>query len=118
MPVAPLPLRFQDFQRKQILTTLITSLTVSFSSDDHQVNFIPIAREVFAQTNHHLRLRDIKFTLKGEAYVSKISTEVVVSKIDEALNLYGTLHPKVGYFFHLALQESDVLKQFIYYFLT
>lgn len=64
-------------------------------------------------------MRDIKFTLKGEAYVSqKISTEEVVSKIDEALSLYGTLHPKVGYFFHLALQESDVLKQFIYYFLV
>jgi hypothetical protein len=101
------------------LSTFITSLTASFSSDALQVNFIPKTREVFAQTNHHLTLRDIKYIVKGECYVSqKTTTAVVASKIDEALNLYGTMDTKVGYFFNLAAQESDTLKKFIYYFLV
>jgi hypothetical protein len=101
------------------LATLITSLTAVFSTDSHQVKFIPIAREDFAETNHDLKLHDIRITFKADGYVSqKTSTAVVSSKIDKALSLYKRSASKVGYFFYLAMQESDILKQFIYYFLV
>jgi hypothetical protein len=105
--------------KNKTLAALITSLTAVFSTDGHHVNFIPIAREVFAETNDHLILHDIQIISKAELCVSqKTSTTVVSSKINKALRLYSALHPKVGYFFYLALQERDFLKQFIYYFLV
>ena len=100
-------------------SALVTSLSAALSSVDRVVIFLPISREVFAETNHGKRLRDFRFSFSAEAYVSRpITAETMSAKIESALSLYDGLHPKVGYFFDLAIREKDKLKTFIYYFLV
>lgn len=100
-------------------SALVTSLSVALSSVDRVVIFLPISREVFAETNHGKRLRDYRFSFSAEAYASTpITTKTLSTKIESALSLYERLHPKVGYFFDLAIKEKDKLKTFIYYFLV
>lgn len=99
-------------------SVLVASLSVSFSSDNRPVVFIPIFREVFADTNLKKYLIDINISFSAEAHVSnQITTDALLEKIDVALDLYDNLHPKVGYFFDLAIREKDKLKKFIYLFL-
>ena len=99
-------------------SALVTSLSVALSSVDHVVIFLPISREVFAETNHGKRLRDFQISFSAELYVSiPVTTETLSAKIESALSLYNGLHSKVGYFFDLAIREKDKLKTFIYYFL-
>lgn len=90
---------------------------MALSSADRAVIFLPISREVFAETNYGKRLRDYRFSISAEGYVSRpVTAEAMAAKIESALSLYDELHPKVGYFYDLAIREKNNLKKFIYYF--
>jgi hypothetical protein len=98
---------------------VVAALSALLSNDQRPVHFIPVAREVFAETNQNKRLRDLRFTFSAEAYVSSpIETASASTKIDSALSLSHLLHPKVGYFFGLASKEKDRLKKFLYLYLV
>ncbi|MBI3547295.1 MAG: hypothetical protein HY081_12005 [Gammaproteobacteria bacterium] len=100
-------------------SALVTSLSAAFSSVDRPVFFLPLSREVFAETNHGKRLRDFRFSFSAEGYVSSsVTSETVSIKFESALKIFEKLHPKVGYFFDQAIREKDNLKRFIYYFLV
>jgi len=100
-------------------TVVVAALSALLSSDQKSVVFVPVAREVFAETNFGKRLRDLRFEFSGEGYVaSPIDTAGAVEKIESALQLSRSLHPKVGYFFSLAIKEKDRLKKFLYLFLV
>ncbi|SFO38482.1 hypothetical protein [Nitrosospira briensis] len=111
----------QSLQKEENKKTsaLVTSLSVVLSSDDRIVSFLPVSREVIAETNHGERLRDFKLSVSAEGYGSmSVTAEALSAKIDSALSLYDGMHSKVGYFFDLAMREKDKLKAFIYYFLV
>lgn len=99
-------------------SVLVTALSVSLSSENWPVVFIPVSRDVFAKTNLNQYLEDINFSCSAEAHVSnQITTDALLEKSNAALDFYDKLHPKVGYFFDLAIREKDKLKKFIYLFL-
>jgi len=100
-------------------SVLVTSLTVMLSSQDHLVTFFPICREVFAETNLGKTLRDVTVTFSGEVTVSRsLTVQKLGKKQAAAISKFNDIHPKVGYFFDLALKEKDRLKAYIYFFLV
>lgn len=97
----------------------VAALSASLSSDQKAFFFIPIAREVFAETNLNKRLIDLRFQFSAEGYVSSpMATHIVSEKIASSKKLAKALHPKVGYFFMLAAKENDPLKKFLYLYLV
>lgn len=98
---------------------VVAALSASLSSEQRSVVFVPVAREVFADTNFDKRLRDLRFEFSAEAYgSSQIDTTSASNKISSALKLSHSILPKVGYFFGLATKEKDRLKKFLYLFLV
>jgi len=101
------------------ISVLITSLSVSLSSSDQFVTFVPVCREVFAETNLGKPLRDYQITLTADITTSRgLTSHQLANKVKQAIEKYNQFHPKVGYFFDLASKEKDKLKAFIYYFLV
>ncbi|MDO0944178.1 hypothetical protein [Chromohalobacter israelensis] len=100
-------------------SVVVTALTVLLSNEQKPVFFVPVAREVFAETNLGKRLRDFRPEFSAEGYGSSpIVTAEAAERIESALQLSRSLHPKVGYFFGLAIKEKDRLKKFLYLFLV
>ncbi len=100
-------------------TAVVSALSALLSSDKRPVDFVPIGREVFAETSLGKRLRDWRLQFSGVAYAaSRVQTSGIGAKIESAFQLSNSLHPKVGYFFSLATKEKDPLKKFLYLFLT
>lgn len=98
---------------------VVAAISASLSSEQRSVAFIPLAREVFADTNLNKRLRDFRFEFSAEAYVSSpLDLASASDKLSSAIQLPHSLHPKVGYFFGLAIKEKDRLKKFLYLFLV
>lgn len=97
----------------------VTALSAHLSSSDHIISFIPIAREVFGISKENQHVRDCKITDHFEASISKpYLLSDFKSCIEAAFATSTKIHPKVGYFFDLAVREKDILKKFIYYFLV
>lgn len=104
---------------KEKTTSFVTALSAVLSTQEHLVSFIKISRVVYGTTPNNLTIHDITFTFSAEAYVSKdFSIDDVVAGFEAALTASERIHSKVGYFFDLAVRESDPLKKFIYYFLV
>ena len=100
-------------------SVVVAAISALLSSDQKPVIFVPVAREVFADTNLGTRLRDFRSEFSTEGYVSgPIDTATVVEKVESALKLSRSLHPKVGYFYGLAIKEKDRLKKFLYLYLV
>jgi hypothetical protein len=104
---------------KDKTTSFVTALSACLSTPEHPVLFIPIAREVYGVTPDNRTVRDIWFTGSAELTVSKVfSSDMVASGIEAALTASENIHSKIGYFFDLAIRETDSLKKFLYYFLV
>ncbi len=100
-------------------SVLITSLTVSLSSSEQVVKFVPICRDVLAETNLGKFLRDYQIVFNADIRTSRgLTIRQLSKKTTAALEKYNEFHPKVGYFFDLAIREKDKLKAFIYFFLV
>lgn len=104
---------------KEKTTSFVTALTATLSTPENSVSFIPISRIVYGITPDKLTIHDVRFTASAEIYVSKaFSMEEVISGVEAALTASDKIHSKVGFFFDLAVRESDPLKKFLYYFLV
>lgn len=99
------------------LPGIITSLTVSLSSLERQVELIPLERSVFGLTSDGITLFDLKMTGSASGYVSSSRT---IDNISEQLIGSKTLLPiltkDVCRNFYAALNEPDRMKQFLGYF--
>src|SRR5207253_2980240 len=103
----------------KVLPSLITALSCAFSSPEDRVRFRAVARTVFGLTPTGAILHDVQFELTGSGYVSrKLPTEAIEAAIDRTTSLAAAINPKVSRFFHLALEENDPLKRFLYFFLS
>lgn len=102
------------------LASIITSISVKFSSPDKPVNFISISRTVFAKTREGETLHNTsKPQMNATAYVStKIKSKQVNSLLLESSKLYCNLDTKkISRYFYMGLEEEDKFKQFLYFFL-
>jgi len=100
------------------LPSIITSLTVHFSTADFQVKLVSLDRSVYGKTKDGKTLFDLKMTGSMSAFVSRQkSTTEIDSSLNKSKDLYSFLDQKTSRHIFMALEEPDRLKQFLYYFL-
>lgn len=99
------------------VSKLATSLAVALSSDNNPVDIIPLSRSVFAETNYGKKLIDVYFPATSNLRPYRaLSADILDADIKRSLEIYESLHPKIGYFFDRATRTDDTFKKFIYYF--
>lgn len=102
-----------------ILPSVMSALTCAFSTFENSVKFRKLTRQVFGRTPERGILHDFGIEFSGSAYVSRrISSQDAAKYLKRTQALASTISPKVSRFFHLALEEDDRLKRFLYFFLT
>lgn len=103
---------------KKSLPSIITSLTVRFSTLVKHVKFIPIERSVFGVTEDGQTTFDLRLTSNVELHASSYKN---LNEINSSLLKSKELCPKLtedtSRHIHAALNESDNLKKFLSYFL-
>lgn len=109
-----------DIQKweKESLPSIVTALTVHFSTSERPVALLPVERTVFGTTDTGATLFDIKLTGSATLVVSSGKTaEEINESLANSSNLFNKLTYKSSRHIYSALNESDRLKQFISYFM-
>jgi hypothetical protein len=103
---------------KQKLPSIITSLTVHFSTLKNQVKFIHVDKSFFGKTKNGKTVFNTKFSMSGELIFPVIKkTNDLALNIKSSYDLYSQLNEKSSRHIYAALGETDRLKKFINYFL-
>ncbi len=104
---------------QKVLPSVIAALTCSFNADDNHVKFRQLSREVFGLTPTGSVVHDVRIDFNASGYVSRgKSKEALMDSASKAVSLAADFNPKVAMFIQLALQEDDLLKRFLYFFLS
>lgn len=102
-----------------VLPSLLTGFVSGFSAQVQRVKISTIHRVFYGLTNDGRTLSDTRLTGSGHAYGSiHLDSEQISTNLAEAINIAGRIKRKVARFFHLAMQEDDPLKRFLFYFLA
>jgi hypothetical protein len=109
--------QIKEWELKE-LPSIISSLTLCFSQENLPVKLELITRNVYGKTKDNKTLLDIKMTMSANAFTSHHKS---IADIDiclaKSLKLCSVLDWKVSRFIFMALNETDYLKQFLYYFI-
>lgn len=102
-----------------VIPALVASLSSRFGSHSSSVKFRSVRRAVYGITTEGRTLHDIRISMSAELSVSnRIDGADLVSNLDASLQLAAKIERKVARFYHLALEERDSLKRFLYFFLA
>jgi hypothetical protein len=102
-----------------VLPSLLSALACSFSSNDQSIRFVPTDHAFFGITPDSRTVLDFRLLVSASGYVSsKLEPTQIERRLAAGVNLAKTMKPKVARFFHLALDEDDPLKKFLYFFLA
>jgi hypothetical protein len=102
-----------------IVPNLVSVLSCELSQFHDAFRLVPLDRHVFGRTEDGRTVFDIRFTGHGVLTTARaIEESDLSSRLARALALAPAISPKISRFFHLALDETDPLKRFLYIFLT
>lgn len=102
-----------------ILPSLLSGLASSFSLHDQPVRLLPIDRAFYGTTNAGQTVLDTRLVLSASGYSStRLTAHQIAERLDSACQIASSVKQKVARFFHLALNEDDPLKRFLYFFLA
>jgi hypothetical protein len=102
-----------------IVPNLVSALSCELSQFHDAFRLVPLDRAIFGKTEDGRTVFDIRIT--GHAVLTAaraIEESDLSSRLAKALVLTSAINPKISGFFHLALDETDPLKKFLYFFLT
>ena len=103
----------------KVLPSLVSALSCAFSSNDQHVRFAPVDHAIVGITDDCRTVLDFRIEISAAAYVSsKLDRTQIKSKLFAAIKTADSMDPKVARFFQLALEETDPLKKFLYFFLA
>ncbi len=101
------------------LPFITTSIASAFNSSNHPVRFRAVDRVVLGQTADGEWIHDRYFSVAASGYTStRLGAEEVQARLSQALQVAPGISAKVARFCHLALEEKDSLKRFLYFFLA
>lgn len=104
---------------ERVLPSLLSALSCRFSSHNQPVRFIPIDRAFFGVTSDSRIILDFRMVGNMSAYVSsKLDTAQLEDRLSAGISLASSMNRKVARFFQLALDETDPVKKFLYFFLA
>jgi hypothetical protein len=105
-------------QADAAIPTLMTALSISFSSEARIVRFIPKDITVFGKSQFGKKIQDIRMKLSAEGFVSKrLDIGEISGGVTDSIGLAKLLDANVANFFYRGSNESDPLKRFIYFFI-
>jgi hypothetical protein len=108
-----------EARSEQVLPSLFTGLASSFTSHESPVKFLQIDRAFFGITSEGQTVLDTRFQMSGTLTVSsRLTSDKANEKLESAIGIATGVKEKVARFFHLALNEDDPLKRFLYFFLA
>lgn len=101
-----------------VVPSLLSSFSLTFSSEERPVRFIPRQSAVAGKTIDGKTIIDLRFEVSANLYVStQIDEATVANKVSAALNLAKESCPKISRFYFNGLNEKDPLKRFLFLFL-
>jgi hypothetical protein len=104
---------------EEVLPSLSAGLASSFTLYETPVKFLPIDRAFYGLTSEGRTVIDTRLQFSATGYVSSLLlADEAEDKIVAALDIATGMKAKVARFFHLALNEDDPLKRFLYFFLA
>ena len=115
------PLARQELQcwADEVLPSLLAGLVSSFSLYETPVKFLPIERAFFGITDEGQTVKDTRLRFSATGYVSsRLMASQAAERLNSALGIANGMKKKVARFIHLALNEDDPLKRFLYFFLA
>jgi hypothetical protein len=109
----------EDLRRQSdaVVSSLLTSFNLSFSSAEQLVCIAPIDSAISGRSLDGRRINDWSFKLRSEACVSKRMDNVaVMEKMNFAIHNSKCFGGEVASFFYRGSLEKDPLKRFLYFF--
>jgi hypothetical protein len=105
--------------KDKVLPPLLSALACSFSTSDPAVRFLPVDCTVFGITPDGRTVHDLRLLSSASLSLSsKLEPTQLEGRLASGVNIASAMNPKVARFFHLALNEADQLKKFLYFFLA
>lgn len=103
----------------KVLPSLISALSCRFSAPDQPVRFIPTDHAFFGVTSDNRTILDLRLSGSMSICVSsKLDSGQLNDRLSAGIYLASSINRKVARFFQLALDETDPLKKFLYFFLA
>lgn len=103
----------------KIYPSLLSALACSFSSENHSVRFVPTDFAKFGITSDGRTIQDTRLTMSASGYAAtKLEPAQVERKLSAGVSIANNVNMKAARFFRLALEEEDLLKKFLYFFLA
>lgn len=103
----------------EVLPSLLSALSCKFSSHNLPVRFIPIDRDFFGVTSDSRIILDFRMVGNLSSYASsKLDIDQLEDRLSAGISLANSMNRKVARFFQLALDETDPMKKFLYFFLA
>lgn len=105
-------------QVDEVVPTLLTALSLTFSSDERPVRFVLRSSDVVGRSADGRTIKDVRLTLSARGYVSrKLDESEIHAATVLSLKRAQSLDPKIARFHYLGSNEDDPLKRFLYFFL-
>ena len=106
-------------QESRVLPSFISALASTFNVNGRSVRFRPVDRTVFGVTADGTVIHDIRLVMSATAYAAtRMRADDIRAALGQTISTASQMNLKVARFFHLALQEDDPLKKFLYFFLA
>jgi hypothetical protein len=101
------------------LPSLTSALHSSFSAPNQYFQLKEINRVVVGITVKNDIVKDTRFEFNHAGFlVTQLSVENLQHNLQKTQSVISRINPKVARFIHLARQEEDPLKRFLYFFLA
>lgn len=108
----------RDMEAK-VVPRLLSALSCVFGNQRHPVKFRKLERAVAGKSHSGVTVFDFGLEFRAEMQVGQAVPETELADLlKRSTNLAGRMNAQVARFYHLALEEDDPLKRFLYLFLT
>lgn len=114
----PVRSEIQEMEKK-VIPSLISALTCSLGQSRNHLKLRKIECHAFGITSSGMFLHDVIINFQASIYTSdRLKLSEIEEKVRRANILAASINPKISRLFSLALEEEDLLKRFLYFFLV
>lgn len=104
---------------ESVLPPLLTGLSSSFFDHEHPVRFFHIDGQCYGNTADERTVINVDFCASVVGYASsQLSSDDISERLVNATSIAGLVSAPVAKYFHLAIEDDDPLKKFLYFFLA
>lgn len=104
---------------EKALPSLTAALACTYSSSGHEIQVSNVDSAVFGLTETGKSIHDVCLRMSATAFAStRLDPKALANGVAQTTVLAASMNSKVARFYSLALEERDLLKRFLYFFLS